>query len=528
LSAAAVVGSRFNLDLLTLLGVEPTVADLVTAQLIDQVRFTRQPEYVFHHPLIRAVAYEAQLKSDRAELHRRVAAAIQQRDAGSVEENATLIAEHLEAAGDLREAYGWHMRAGGWAATRDIVAAYLSWERARRVADALPDDDPGRTAMRIAPRAPLCGTAYRVHADISGGLFDEFRELCSAAGDKASLAIGMTGLLGEHLMRGRMREASRLASEHMALIESIGDPTLTVGLSHLAIAIKCQTGEMAEALRWSQTVIELADGEPTKGNFVFGSPLPLALATRGTARWALGRAGWRDDYDRALAMARSTDPMSHARVITFTYGAAIARGVLLADDAALRDIEGALASSERSSEDIAVGMARGTMGIALVHRDSPAERERGLVVLGQVRDMCLNGRFHSIFLPVGDVFTARERARRGDRNAAISQMCAAIDDLFRSGQLGYCVPATGALVETLLERGAEGDVAEAEAAIERLAAVEGDQDLVMRDIWLLRMRALPARARGDEAAYRDYRDRYRAMATSLGFEGRMKWAEAMP
>ena len=115
-------------------------------------------------------------------------------------------------------------------------------------------------------------------------------------------------------------------------------------------------------------------------------------------------------------------------------------------------------------------MARGTMGIALVHRDSPAERERGLVVLGQVRDMCLNGRFHSIFLPVGDVFTARERARRGDRNAAISQMCAAIDDLFRSGQLGYCVPATGALVETLLERGAEGDVAEAEAAIERLAA----------------------------------------------------------
>src|SRR6185312_9148941 len=47
LSAAAVVGSRFGLDLLTELGVEPVVADLVTAQLIDQVRFTRQPEYAF-------------------------------------------------------------------------------------------------------------------------------------------------------------------------------------------------------------------------------------------------------------------------------------------------------------------------------------------------------------------------------------------------------------------------------------------------------------------------------------------------
>ena len=62
---------------------------------------------------------------------------------------------------------------------------------------------------------------------------------------------------------------------------------------------------------------------------------------------------------------------------------------------------------------------------------------------------------------------------------------------------------------------------EAEAAIDRLAAAQADEGLVIREIWLLRMRALLARAHGDEAAYRDYRDRYRAMATSLGFEGHM-------
>jgi len=43
----------------------------------------------------------------------------------------------------------------------------------------------------------------------------------------------------------------------------------------------------------------------------------------------------------------------------------------------------------------------------------------------------------------------------------------------------------------------------------------------------LRLRALLVRARGDEAAYRGYRDRYRAMASSLVYEGCMKWAEAM-
>jgi adenylate cyclase len=39
---------------------------------------------------------------------------------------------------------------------------------------------------------------------------------------------------------------------------------------------------------------------------------------------------------------------------------------------------------------------------------------------------------------------------------------------------------------------------------------------------------LLAKAHGDEAIYCDYRDRYRARATSLGFEGHMKWAQAMP
>jgi len=60
------------------------------------------------------------------------------------------------------------------------------------------------------------------------------------------------------------------------------------------------------------------------------------------------------------------------------------------------------------------------------------------------------------------------------------------------------------------------------------AEAPSGEGLAVRDIWLLRLRALLARARGDEVAYRDDRDRYCAMATSLGFAGHMSWAEAMP
>jgi predicted ATPase len=173
LSAAAVVGTRFTPELITALGIQPVVDELVAAQLIDQVRFTRQPEYVFHHPLIRRVAYESQLMSDRAELHRRLAASIQERNAESLDENAALIAEHLEAAGALLRAYEWHMRAAAWLANRDIAAARRSWERARTIADALPAQDPNRTAMCIAPRTMLCLTAYRGHVSVADARLDE-------------------------------------------------------------------------------------------------------------------------------------------------------------------------------------------------------------------------------------------------------------------------------------------------------------------------------------------------------------------
>ena len=115
LNAAAVIGARFDAELLTGIGVDPVMDELLGAYLVDQVRFTPIPEYAFHHPLIHAVAYESQLKSDRAEWHRRLAVAIQERVPESLDEHAALIAEHLESAAVPRAAYEWHMRAGSMA-----------------------------------------------------------------------------------------------------------------------------------------------------------------------------------------------------------------------------------------------------------------------------------------------------------------------------------------------------------------------------------------------------------------------------
>ncbi len=344
LNAASVIGARFGAELLAALGIDGMFDELLGAELIDQVRFTPSPEYAFHHPLIRAVAYESQLKSDRAQWHRRLAAAIQERDPGSVEENAALIAEHLEAAGDLHAAYGWHMRAATWSTNRDIAAARLSWERARKIADRLPADDPDQLSMRIAPRTMLCATDFQARAiQESRGRFAELRELCSAAGDKVSLAIGMSGLATELVYAGRSREGSRLASEQMALLESIGDPTLTMGLAFVAFTNWLDAGEFGEVLRWSQTVIDLAGGDPAKGaGFGIGSPLAIALAYSRHCSVVAGPSRMAPGPPRRRRDGPTQRPGNPRRYRRLDLRSAIQYGVLRADDAAVRAIEEAV------------------------------------------------------------------------------------------------------------------------------------------------------------------------------------------
>jgi len=358
------------------------------------------------------------------------------------------------------------MRAATWATNRDIAAARLSWERAQSIADALPTEDVYRTTMRIAPRTMLCGTAWRVHTHVAGARFDELRQLCTAAGDKASLAIAMAGLGDGSRASGPDARGVAAGIGSLGLIESVGDRALTVGLSLAAIYAKLKSGEYSDVLRWAQRVIDLADGDTSKGGDFLGvSPLALAL----------GRPGWRDDQRHGLAMAHGTDPLSYAGVVTFVYGAAITSGVLRADDSAVRGIEDALQIAERSGDDYALALARMTLGVALVHRRTDAERDRGQNVLAKVSDVFRQRGYLLSLLPLVEVYLARERARRSDRDNVIPLMRAAVDDLFREGLLlAWSVPATGVLVETLLSRGADGDVAEAEPRLSGPLPRNGD------------------------------------------------------
>src|ERR1700739_437913 len=75
-----------------------------------------------------------------------------------------------------------------------------------------------------------------------------------------------------------------------------------------------------------------------------------------------------------------------------------------------------------------------------------------------------------VALPVADIHIAQENTRIGDLDGAVLRSREVSDGLYDSGGSIWCALATAALVEALVQRGADGDLREAEAAIQRLAA----------------------------------------------------------
>src|SRR5262249_41566606 len=149
-------------------------------------------------------------------------------------QEASIVATQYAAAGDLREAYEWYMQAATWYGSRDIRAARASWQQAVRFADRPPEDHPERLALRVAPRALLSGSVFQVGGTPADTGFHELRSLTTAAGDKKSLAVGMAGHLTTLTFNSQHREAAGMAMEFATLVESIGDPEMTVGLFYAA------------------------------------------------------------------------------------------------------------------------------------------------------------------------------------------------------------------------------------------------------------------------------------------------------
>jgi class 3 adenylate cyclase len=136
LREASVVGRQFLYDVIKRVAtsvetLDPSLADLEDADLIREHQQQADLEYFFKHALTQDVAYEGLLKHERAQLHGRVAAAIEAQFAGRLNEVTETLAYHYSESGITDKAAQYLRAAGRKAVDRyALVEAQSHYQRA--------------------------------------------------------------------------------------------------------------------------------------------------------------------------------------------------------------------------------------------------------------------------------------------------------------------------------------------------------------------------------------------------------------
>jgi adenylate cyclase len=411
--------------------------------------------------LVRKVAYETQLTATRARAHRRLATAIQDLRPTAVEENAALIGTHLESAGELESAHAWHMRAADWLQTRDIVAARSSWERARSIAERIPDVHRGVVEMKIAPRAKLAWTDWLVGADPDADAsYAELRTLAKQSGDTLSLAMGTAGRAfalceNEH----RPAEASALADDALQMIDDVHcDPMLKVDLLYAVMWAKFLVADYHAILQTGERIRELAGNE-------VNSSVARANTVCGVTRVVWGDIeGRRRELDLGIEQARGLDAVTYATVMTLSCGLT-ALGLEAPDEATLKDARAALKRAETFGDNFALAAALWACG-TIVLRFDRRSAQTAVEYLERARNIIIKHRVLAVALAPIEADLAVEEARTGSRDAAIENLRGVIHRQVAQSDTTFFTVSTTAFIQLLTDRGRSADIAEATTLVQ--------------------------------------------------------------
>ena len=185
---------------------------------------------------------------------------------------------------------------------------------------------------------------------------------------------------------------------------------------------------MIEALRLADRLIDLADGDPTKGNLILGSPLSTAIAMRG-----LTDCAWesRDGETTPPPQSRWPPPSTRQAMYRPSCGSTCRHPV-----------RGAAGRCDRHGRDRRCAANRRAVQRRL-HLEWPNSveaspwsttvhnGEAGLDLFTQARDAALTERFSLSALTIVDPEFAMEKARNGDLDGAI-EMVRAVDCMFET------------------------------------------------------------------------------------------------
>jgi class 3 adenylate cyclase len=309
--AAAVLGRDFDRALLAAVvdmpgdALDQALAALSAAGLVHRLH-NGTATHAFRHALIRDASYRSLLREPRRALHARAAAALQAGFPETVAARPSLVALHLEEAGNTAAATEWWTRTGDHAARlgapHEAADAYARALRLLGPNGKAAAENRAVLLVRLGPqRMAIDGNgAASVEAAFSGAL--EALDQAEVA-EPALRFAALRGLQAHAMVRANMSRALAVGTQLLALARADGrdDQVLQAHRSQ-ALAFLLH-GDHDAAARHFEATLALYDADRHGDHrFRFGSD-PAALVHAHRA-WGLAITGCMTQSDRQAEQAR--------------------------------------------------------------------------------------------------------------------------------------------------------------------------------------------------------------------------------
>lgn len=241
----AALGREFSYELLAAVAgrsdqrLRAALDQLVDSGLVFRRGVPPQASFVFKHALVQDAAYSTLLRSQRQELHARIARSIEQRVPELVDGEPEILAHHYTQAGMAEQAVSYLIRAGRRALDQSaMVEAASQLTKALVLIAGLPETiERERRELDVQTalgRALMATKGYG--APETGEAYARARRLCEDLGDTATLVRVGYGQHLYHLIRAETAQCHRVASEILSFAEKSGSDEARI-LGHRTLGV---------------------------------------------------------------------------------------------------------------------------------------------------------------------------------------------------------------------------------------------------------------------------------------------------
>jgi len=503
LQVASVIGKDFPEPLLAEVADLPaeqlkaSLAALRRAEFIHEQAIYPIVEYAFKHPLTQEVALGSQLKDRRRAVHAGVARAIEQHDAGRLDERAAVLAHHWEEAGESLTAARWHRRAAEWVGATDMPAAHYHWGRIRSLLREQPD---GREVAELGVTAcrQLLNSGWRVGTglDEANTVLEEGRAFARSIADPVSELHLSMNYARVVCSGGDVETYLDLARQNERTALDVNDEAALALAQMWMVDALAFTARLPEALRKADEVLSLMPRHVWGAHKITGlHPAGVVAFWRGYCLYWMGRV---EEGLDALAMAHrmAEEDDTPETDLWASFFAAAARHLI-------HDVDGALVSARQSEEisrrlgDSAYHVAAAQLALGYAHLVAglPAN-----AVEAASESLHLHGLANKAMAGLSAALLAEALLESGDLTAAQASAEHAIMLCRQSLRGQHEAQAHGVLARAILRRGGAAAREAVEAALANAAELIERTGAQILDPSLCEWRAELAAALGDDAS----------------------------